>query len=705
MRLIRSLRAVVILALFAAPASLRADLAWFDLPVSQDRPHVTFADVIAWSDACLAVKPEEWPQVERAYSEYVRQWEGHGRDEDKLWEGLTAALGTERAACIESMRACMDAILRTRDASPRHIEVRRQLLGLASIRGAQAPDAIRLARDLAGRISGAVVERSPIDLEEVPPATEVLGVRDAVTTLRGRMAQLLGEERADAVLASIVQAYELSGTTALSPEFRTIIEHANLLSPEEQQRLAAAYAAADAKLRGKLAYQEPREARTQADEALYGEVVAVLGEQRADLIRSLAGGYVDVRADLDASGPRPNVPLPDMMNSAADALLARFVDPAKFPEVEALFGRAYWRPMSWHGVKPKALPEPFIMDPGFMAAVAGAKGDDDLAIIESIHADYVRRYAQGEQALNTVMSKQGRLAAIADMSVAEDEAALIQLQTAFGKERISDNRLALARFARLERMLPFARVAGQFDTMDRIPWPMGSVASAALGQALPGIAPLPESHRAALRSALEEAAPSLVADRLAAWKGVHDAHNAFMRVLEQFAGHRTTARERLVAVQAARLEGLAASAIAAKRAYAAGITLVENLTTAKLDFEAQYFALALIEQDLGNTEAGRRLLAEVARIESPATRDRALEALIPIAPTAVSVLRACSDAALAAGNMDDGDLGRIEAGNKVLGIMKDARRRLDRAMRAQVAVSWRALRDAGNPSGARAFTP
>ena len=284
-------------------------------------------------------------------------------------------------------------------------------------------------------------------------------------------------------------------------------------------------------------------------------------------------------------------------------------------------------------------------------------------------------------------------------------AAVHQLQTAFGKERISDNRLALARFARLERMLPFARVAGQFDTMDRIPWPMGSVASAALGQALPGIAPLPESHRAALRSALEEAAPSLVADRLAAWKGVHDAHNGFMRVLEQFAGHRTTARERLVAVQAARLEGLAASAIAAKRAYAAGITLVENLSTAKLDFEAQYFALALIEQDLGNTEAGRRLLAEVARIESPATRDRALEALIPVAPTAVSVLRACSDAALAAGNMDDGDLGRIEAGNKVLGIMKDARRRLDRAMRAQVAVSWRSLRDAGNPSAARAFTP
>jgi hypothetical protein len=169
-------------------------------------------------------------------------------------------------------------------------------LELASTKGPQAPDAIRLARDLAGRIAGAVVERSPVELDDVPPATEVLGIRDAVTPLRGRMAQLLGEERADAVLAAIVQSYELSGTTALAPEFRGIIEHANLLAEDERKRLADAYASADAKLRAKTAYQEPREARVQADEQLYREVVAILGEQRADLIRSLAGGYVDVRA-------------------------------------------------------------------------------------------------------------------------------------------------------------------------------------------------------------------------------------------------------------------------------------------------------------------------------------------------------------------------------------------------------------------------
>ena len=102
---------------------------------------------------------------------------------------------------------------------------------------------------------------------------------------------------------------------------------------------------------------------------------------------------------------------------------------------------------------------------------------------------------------------------------------------------------------------------------------------------------------------------------------------------------------------------------------------------------------------------GSVLLVEIARIDSQEVRDRALEALIPSAPSSVSVLRACADAAMAAGNMDDGDLGRIEAGNAVLGVMKEARRRLDRAMRAQVAVSWRALRDAGNPAAARAFAP
>ncbi len=55
--------------------------------------------------------------------------------------------------------------------------------------------------------------------------------------------------------------------------------------------------------------------------------------------------------------------------------------------------------------------------------------------------------------------------------------------------------------------------------------------------------------------------------------------------------------------------------------------------------------------------------------------------------------------------MDDGDLGRIEAGNAVLTVMKEGRRRLDRAMRAQVASSWRELRSAGNSTAADAFKP
>jgi hypothetical protein len=55
--------------------------------------------------------------------------------------------------------------------------------------------------------------------------------------------------------------------------------------------------------------------------------------------------------------------------------------------------------------------------------------------------------------------------------------------------------------------------------------------------------------------------------------------------------------------------------------------------------------------------------------------------------------------------MDDGDLSRIRAGTAMLTAHKEARRRLDRAMRAQVAIAWRTLRDAGNASAKDAFAP
>lgn len=704
-----SLQTCIRLAAFAAAlvsqSVARADLSWFDLAVSEDRPHVSMADVIAWSDACMDIKDAEWPAVEGVYATYVKQWAGDGRDEDKLWDGLKTVLGTERVGCVEAFRASTDAVLRTRDSSPRHIAVRRELIALASTRGAGAADAQRLARELAGRIADSVAERSAIQYDDVPPVGEVLAVRDAVVQLRGNLAALLGEERADTILANIVQAYELSGTTALAPEFRAIIEHATMLSKEQREALAAAYADADAAVRSKAAYEAPRDARVKADEDLYRRVESIIGAERADLVRSLAGGYVDVRADLEATGPQPNVPLPDMMNSAADALLARFVGPDQFPALESAFGRGFWRPLSWHGVRPKEPRMPAVMDMRFLVAVSGAKGDDELAIVESIHADYARRFAQGEHAFNTIMSKQGRLAAIADLLIDEDARALAELQTAIGRERITDGTVALARFARLERTLPFSRMADRFDTLSRIPWPTGSAASVVFGDPDPGIAPLPGSRLLAMRAILEQAAPSLLEGRLAAWNDVKSASDGFERVMEQFAGVSNIAREKLVAMQAARLEGLAACSRAARRSYVEAITLMERLLGEEKRFEAQYFALALIEQDLGRTDAGRRLVGELARVESPESRDRALAALVPMVPSATEVLRACSDAAVAAGNMDDGDLARIEAGTVVLDLLKDARRRLDRAMRAQVAVSWRELRAAGSPSAQVAFRP
>jgi hypothetical protein len=151
--------------------------------------------------------------------------------------------------------------------------------------------------------------------------------------------------------------------------------------------------------------------------------------------------------------------------------------------------------------------------------------------------------------------------------------------------------------------------------------------------------------------------------------------------MEQFAGQSRVARERLVAMQAARLAGLAACASAARRSYGDAISLVERLAGEGRVFDAQFVALALIRQDLGGTDAGRRLMDELDRIASAESRDRALAALVPATPGAAEVLRASSDAAMAAGDMDDGDLGRIQAGNAVLGALKDTRR-LDSSTRA-----------------------
>ena len=691
-------------AALALAAGARADLSWFDLSLTEDRPHVSFADVVAWSDACLDVKAEEWPAVERVYAVYITSWNGDGKDEDELWEGLNSALGSARGACVDAFRQSTDAILRTRDSSNRHIEVRRELIRLASVRGDKAGDAQRTTRILATRIADNVAERAPHEYDDIPTLKEAENIRDAIVPLRGTIAGIVGEEDADAILANIVQAYEFSGTTALAREFRTIVTNASRLSADERRRLAEAYAAADARLRGREGYENPRESRKRIDEELYRKVEEILGAERAELIRSLAGGYVDVRAYPELAGPKPNTPMPDVINSAADALLLRFMGEDELASVEGAFGRGYWRPMSGHGVRARPRPMPEAMPIELLRAIAGAQGDDELAIVEAIHFDHLRRFAPAEQGLQTIMAKEARIAAIANLALVEDERTLEELQTAFGPERVSDARVALARLARVERILPFWKLADRFDTMSRIPWAGGSIATIALGGSMPGVAPLPDSRRAAVLEAVTGAASAILAGRLAAWHEIEAANVGFDRVLEQYAQHNRVGQERLAAIAGARLRGLAACASAAQRSFTEARALVDSLAGEGRTFESQYIALAMIEQDLGRTEAGRRLERLLATLDA-AQRDRALTALVPGVPTGTELLRACADAAVAAGNMDDGDLGRIAAGNKVLEAHQQLRRRLDRAMRAQVAVAWRTLREAGHPEAVHAFRP
>jgi membrane protein implicated in regulation of membrane protease activity len=152
------IRLAAVVAALASQASARADLSWFDVPVSEDRPHVSFADVVAWSDACLDIKAEEWAPVERVYAEYITRWSGEGNDEEKLWQGLASVLGPDRSGCLDAFRSSTDLVLRTRDSSNRHVAVRRELLALAATRGQFAADARRIAREISGRVAPVVTE-------------------------------------------------------------------------------------------------------------------------------------------------------------------------------------------------------------------------------------------------------------------------------------------------------------------------------------------------------------------------------------------------------------------------------------------------------------------------------------------------------------------------------------------------------------------
>jgi prephenate dehydrogenase len=123
----------------------KADLGWFDLPLKDDVPHVTFGEMIAWSDACLAITDAEWPAVERLYADYLAKWTGEDGDEDILFNGLHSVLGANRALAIDTFRECAAAVLRSRDESDRHCIIRRTLMELAASRAVEDAAVLRLA--------------------------------------------------------------------------------------------------------------------------------------------------------------------------------------------------------------------------------------------------------------------------------------------------------------------------------------------------------------------------------------------------------------------------------------------------------------------------------------------------------------------------------------------------------------------------------
>ena len=683
----------------------KADLGWFDLPLKADVPHVTFGEMIAWSDACLAITDAEWPAVERLYADYLAKWKGEDGDEDILFNGLHSVLGANRALAIDTFRECAAAVMRSRDESDRHCIIRRTLMELAATRGPLAVDSQRVAHDLAKNIFIAVRDHSHQGYNAMQAMREAGDVRAAIKPLYGTLVAVAGEERANAVFATLVQSYEITGEVALSTEFRAIVAHASKLSPDEREALATAYQSADARLRSAEAIENSRDLRAKIDDELFTTITGILGEQRAKLLRGLATGAVDTQAfspeNIDPGAGTSR----DAVNGATDVLLEQFVDPSDFEAVAHAGGRRFWQPIPHPLMLPIEAPAPEPMDVAFLAAIAGAKGDDDLAIIEALHADHAQRWAQIEHTCDEIVSRDDRIMQLTDLTIDEDARTLTELQGVFGADRVNAGNVALARFTRLERILSFAKIADRFDTLSRIPWPTGSIGCAVLGVRLPGAPVLPDSRIAGLRALVAASAEALVAGRLESWRQVCNASKSFDRVVAEQRELQIPEHLKLQAIQKQRLASLADCAEAARRTYAAPLALIDSLAGDSHDWEAQFIALTIIERGLEHTDAGRRLEQHLQRTASPEMLDKARVAQIPFDPRGSDLLRACGEAAVAAGNMDDGDLGRIEAGNVILQKQIDTRRRLDRALRAQIAVAWRQLRAAGDPAATKAFDP
>lgn len=515
-----------------------ADLSWFgrDDPTRPSEP-IRMSEIVAWSDACLDIDGGTWDAVIRIHRDYLDSWrmdlDPSARDlvaDQRFFEGLAAALGEDRADCLAAMRAWRAVPTRLANDPESAAKLRREVLALAGARGTDAadvaPDAVREvdreARLAAQRLATELCQRmtTAIDRSNTRAQDELVLLLRAILPLRPRLIEALGKDRADRLQRSILLRADIVRPALLGERTRTMLALADRLSPDEHASVAAVYARADGMLDqhllegiglpGPAKDGESPEARSaferawlatraRAERSVADGLEDVLGGERVSALRALA---LDGVSSLECS---------EVGNAAADAALARFLDPSRSDELaRALGGNAGDRP--WHPMQMMPLEDDELVSLGIpvpiarallLEAIDPAQRDESVrAVTEALHGDHVARVGVIRQ------EHEPGLASL-DALAKEDDRLFAEWTAAIGPDRVDAARLALVRLARAElcsaRRLTGAMIGNVWvQAPARTP---GSLALIALGAPVRGVPALGAAEQAQLSGRLAPVAP------------------------------------------------------------------------------------------------------------------------------------------------------------------------------------------------------
>ncbi len=727
-----ALAPLAILALLGTTDCAHADLAEFDAdPHGSYLNPISFAELVAWSDACLNVSHDSWPAIEKLHTDYLTasvSLTQHDRAVDRaFFDQLVAALGADRVTCIGAFAASRAAIEAIAPFEHPASQVGRGLLAIAAAKSPSALDAQQLALDLGTALAVALAPAGQGTLE----IDGIALAQRPFLAHRSRLDSVIGASRADEFQLSVLRGFDNCEAPLLNEHARAIIRKESKLSTDERAAVRAAYARADAALReilltgrgmpspgsavvteeeGTRRFEGPTwcGAKSKIADALAKDLEQAIGPERTKLLFALVLGYASSTFSTDDEGVRQS-----------DLALEAFVDRAHFDSLVGEFGSRFWQPVrtlgEWEG-SPVGVPHP-IERTLLTAIITGPLTAEESSMVDLLHADHLARWnaAFGEL---VHLERRRSISNQADDSLRlmdeEDSRVLDELRAALGPQRLSPESTSLFRLARAEASLSPRRGVSSNGSTNFLPRTARSAALVALGlrQAnAPELGGVTTSHFELVRAALAPLANDWTAQIRAQWTTVRDARTQLPSspIIKMTPGmDRTEVQRQTNAWRRLLTKGDLALLIPTFQRHAALLESLEALETDEGSAAARDLFVALYWQYFNYLQASMRLSEHLASVKDVGMRTRVLDCLSPKDGVPSATVRGYLSAAAALERVYDSDeptsaeLQRKELSTNALAMQVRA---LDARLNSNTARAWKMLRDAGDSVAQTMFAP